>query len=114
MARSLVRALNRPCTVDKVIDEKYGPAGTYCDIAIFDKAYKNVEYGDAFLKMANQLPKPEAVEYAKEICNYVYDTYGRFPAHSNPLQLPGVWRTVEFEVAPGHSGRWEAAAVTKL
>lgn len=41
--------------------------------------------------MANQPPRPEAVEYAKEICNYIYDIYGRFPAHSNAFHLPGVW-----------------------
>ena len=77
--------------VDQVIEEKYGPAGTYGDNAIFDKAYRKPEYGDAFLKMANRRPKPEAVEYAKEICNYIYDTYGRFPAHANAFHLPGVW-----------------------
>ena len=47
--------------------------------------------GDAFLKMANQRPKADAVAYAKEICNYIYDTYGRFPAHANAFHLPGVW-----------------------
>ena len=41
---------------------KYGPAGTYGDNAIFDRAYKKGEYGDAFLKMANQRPTPKVVE----------------------------------------------------
>jgi hypothetical protein len=77
--------------VDQVIEEKYGPGGTYGDDVIFDRAYKKNEYGDAFLKMANRRPKTEAVEYAKEICNYIYDTYGRFPAHANAFHLPGVW-----------------------
>lgn len=77
--------------VDQVIEEKYGPTGTYGDNSIFDLAYRKAEYGDAFLKMANRRPKPEAVAYAKEICNYIYDTYGRFPAHTNAFHLPGVW-----------------------
>ena len=77
--------------VDRVIEEKYGPAGTYGDHAIFDRAYKKGEYGDAFLKMASRRPTPQAVEYAKEICNYIYDTYGRFPAHVNAFHVPGVW-----------------------
>jgi hypothetical protein len=77
--------------VDQVIEEKYGPAGTYGDNSIFGRAYNKQEHGDAFLKMANRRPKPEAVEYAKEICNYIYDTYGRFPAHANAFHLPGVW-----------------------
>jgi hypothetical protein len=41
--------------------------------------------------MASQRPTPQVVEYAKEICNYIYDTYGRFPAHVNAFHLPGVW-----------------------
>ena len=77
--------------VDQVIEEKYGPAGTYGDRDIFNRAYKKREYGDAFLTMANQRPKSDVVEYTKEICNYIYNTYGRFPAHSNAFHLPGVW-----------------------
>lgn len=77
--------------VDQVIEEKYGPQGTYGDAEIFDRAYGKAEYGDAFLKMANRRPTPQAVEYAKEICNYMYDTYGRFPAHANAFHVPGVW-----------------------
>lgn len=77
--------------VDQLIEEKYGPAGTYGDSDIFDRAYKKAEYGEAFLKMAGKRPRPEAVEYAKEICNYIYDTYGRFPAHANAFHFPGVW-----------------------
>ncbi len=77
--------------VDQLIEEKYGPAGTYGDSDIFDRAYRKAEYGEAFLKMAGKRPRPEAVEYAKEICNYIYDTYGRFPAHANAFHFPGVW-----------------------
>jgi hypothetical protein len=77
--------------VDQVIEEKYGPAGTYGDREIFGRAYRKAEDGDAFLKMAAKRPKPEAVEYTKEICNYIYDTYGRFPAHANAFHFPGVW-----------------------
>jgi hypothetical protein len=77
--------------VDRVIEEKYGPIGTYGDSTIFDRAYKKAEDGDAFLKMANKRPTPQVVEYTKEICNYIWDTYGRFPAHVNAFHLPGVW-----------------------
>ncbi len=77
--------------VDRVIEEKYGPLGTYGDHTVFDRAYQKGEYGDAYLKMAGQRPKPEAVEYTKEICNYIYDTYGRFPAHAGAFHVPGVW-----------------------
>jgi hypothetical protein len=77
--------------VDQVIEEKYGPDGTYGASDIFNRAYSKAEYGDAFLKMANRRPTQRAVEYAKEICNYLYDTYGRFPAHANAFHFPGVW-----------------------
>jgi hypothetical protein len=77
--------------VDRVVEEKYGPAGTYGDHAVFDRAYQNAQYGDDYLKMAARPPSPDAVAYTKEICNYIYDTYGRFPAHTNAFHLPGVW-----------------------
>ena len=77
--------------VDQVIEEKYGPAGTYGDKAIFDGSYRQPAFGDEFLKMANRRPSAEAIDYTKEICNYIYDMYGRFPAHVNAFHLPGVW-----------------------
>ena len=29
--------------------------------------------------------------YTKQICNYIYDTYGRFPAHTDAWNMPGIW-----------------------
>jgi hypothetical protein len=77
--------------VERVLEEKYGPAGTYGDSSVFDRSYRKSDYGDAYLKMAATRPSKKAVDYAKEICNYIYDTYGRFPAHTNAFHLPGVW-----------------------
>ena len=34
---------------------------------------------------------PEAIEYTKEICRYLVETYGRFPAHTDAFHLPGIW-----------------------
>ena len=31
------------------------------------------------------------MEYTKEICRYLYETYGRFPAHTDAFNLPGLW-----------------------
>lgn len=31
------------------------------------------------------------IRYAKEICSYVYETYGRFPAHVDAFHVPGTW-----------------------
>ena len=33
----------------------------------------------------------EQVQYTKDICNYIYDTYGRFPAHVDAWYTPGMW-----------------------
>lgn len=76
--------------VDKVIEEKYGSGGAYDDRAVFARAYRKSEYADDFLKNAGH-PGPQAVQYCKDICNYVFDTYHRFPAHVNAFHVPGVW-----------------------
>ena len=34
---------------------------------------------------------PQSIEYAKEICNYLFETYGRFPAHVDAFYVPGIW-----------------------
>lgn len=94
--------------VDRVIEEKYGPSGTYGDQKIFDRSYLKPEYGDAYLKMSARRPTPEAIGYAKEICNYIYDTYGRFPAHTNAIHVPGVWLQIshlELEFYEKYFGR---------
>src|SRR5262245_28156196 len=77
--------------VDRVIEEKYGPSGTYGDHKVFDASYQKSEYGDSFLKMAAPRPSKEAIAYTKEIVNYLWNTYGRFPAHVNAFHVPGVW-----------------------
>ena len=34
---------------------------------------------------------PRQVEYVKDACNYLYETYGRFPAHVDAFYAPGMW-----------------------
>jgi hypothetical protein len=52
--------------------------------------YRTSAAADAFLTKADP-PQKENVEYAREVCNYIYDTYGRFPAHVNSFYCPGMW-----------------------
>ena len=59
----------------------------------------------------NQAPHhpPEAVEYTKEICRYLVETYGRFPAHTDAFYLPGTWvqfshLEIEYYERFGHPG----------
>ena len=76
--------------VDRFLDEKYGPASMYGDKARFAAPYANPASAEEYLK--HQTPfTPQSVEYAKEICNYLWDTYGRFPAHVDAFHTPGIW-----------------------
>jgi hypothetical protein len=76
--------------VDWVLEEKYGSQGTYTDAARFARTYRRVDDAEAFLRYAQPHPA-RTIEYVKVICNYIYDTYGRFPAHVDAFHLPGVW-----------------------
>jgi hypothetical protein len=76
--------------VDQVLEEKFGPNGTYVDAEVFAQSYKDQGLAESYLKDAGR-PSAAAIEYTKEICRYLVDTYGRFPAHTDPFHLPGVW-----------------------
>ncbi len=76
--------------VDRVLAQKFGAGGAYADAALFGRAYRKGADADWYLKHGERYPA-EGVAYAKEICNYVWDTYGRFPAHVDALYTPGTW-----------------------
>jgi hypothetical protein len=76
--------------VDRVLEEKFGNQGTYRDVAQFARAYRSVGNAEAYLKVA-QSYSPKTIEYMKVLCSYIYDTYGRFPAHVDAFHVPGVW-----------------------
>jgi hypothetical protein len=76
--------------VDQVIEEKFGPGGAYADPEVFGQAYKDTASAEGYLRNAVHHP-PEAIEYTKEICRYLVETYGRFPAHTDAFYLPGTW-----------------------
>lgn len=76
--------------VDRVLEEKYGNQGTYRDKERFARSYKDYALVDKYFKFAGPYPK-KSVEYIREVCRYIFDTYGRFPAHVDAFYLPGVW-----------------------
>ena len=77
--------------VDRVVEEKYGAAGPcYGNPDLFARTYRRREDAEAYLGNATRFT-PEAIRYAKEICTYVDETYGRFPAHVDAFYTPGVW-----------------------
>ena len=76
--------------VERFLEEKYGEQGAYGDKEVFAKAYNSAAHSQQFLKTAEPFSK-KAIEYLKDIAGYIYDTYGRFPAHVDAWNLPGVW-----------------------
>jgi len=76
--------------VDAVLEEKFGPGGAYADAEVFAQAYKEKAHAEAYMRAAKP-PSPEAIAYTKEICRYVVEHYGRFPAHTDAFFLPGIW-----------------------
>jgi hypothetical protein len=75
--------------VDEVIAEKFGPHGIYSDEALFHRIY-NGEFGAKYLKEASAYAA-DVIACAHDICNYIYDTHGRFPAHAEAIHVPGAW-----------------------
>lgn len=76
--------------VDRVIAEKYDAEGAYGDAGVFAKPYRARAHAEAFLQRASRY-SPKAIQYTKDVCNYIVDTYGRFPAHVDAFYTPGIW-----------------------
>jgi hypothetical protein len=76
--------------VDRVIADKYGPEGTYGDAGSFSRPYREPSSAEEYLRQATHYT-PRAVDYVKEVCGYIHETYGRFPAHVDAFHFPGVW-----------------------
>jgi len=76
--------------VDAVIERKFKqPGGHFTDPKYYDKVLKPGLAGP-YLK---ELPhySSETIACVKDICNYIYKTYKRFPAHAPAMYVPGVW-----------------------
>jgi hypothetical protein len=80
---------NMDDAVDAVVAEKEGKHGVYNDHKDFNRVFKP-PWGEEFLK---EVPhdRPDAIKVTKDICNYIHDTYDRFPAHVEAMYVPGIW-----------------------
>jgi hypothetical protein len=76
--------------VDKVLEDKFGSQGMYRPDELFKLQYRSAGSAGEFVRAAQSYSK-ESIQYVKDICNYIYDTYGRFPAHVNAFHTPGLW-----------------------
>jgi len=73
--------------VDAVVEAKFGSGGLYDPQSESASAFANrhevvsgvPHYSDAL------------VQCVKDICNYIYETYGRFPSHVDAISTPGCW-----------------------
>lgn len=75
--------------VEEVMAGKFGPKGIYKDADLFTRIYKG-DYGARYLKEAHEYGD-DVVGCATDICEYIYKTHGRFPAHVDAIHAPGVW-----------------------
>lgn len=78
--------------VDAVMAGKFGPQGIYKDAATFSAIYKE-DYGGRYLAEAAEYAG-DVVECVRDVCTYIHDTHGRFPAHCEAIHVPGVWLQV--------------------
>jgi len=111
--------------VDRVLEQKYSKeGGAYGDLEVFGRSYRRREDAKAYLDQGTKYA-PDVVEYVKETCNYVYDTYGRFPAHVDAFYTPGMWLQLshlemeyydrffdpaQYELQRAHDELWHGAA----
>ena len=110
--------------VDAVVAKKFGPQGTFNPESGKPAPYLDRE---TFLRGVPRTPE-KTIECTKDICNYIWNTYGRFPAFVDPM-LMYIWiqaQHIELDFydkyyKPGaylsthknHMARWHAAAVAR-
>ena len=75
--------------IDAILEEKYGQAGRYSDPKYYGQTM-NAERTAQFLREASH-PEEGVVDCVRAICNYIYRTYDRFPAHCHAIDSSGVW-----------------------
>jgi hypothetical protein len=75
--------------VDAVVSDKFGPHGIYSDEALFARIYKG-DFGARYLGEASAYGE-DVIACTRDICTYIYETHGRFPAHIEAIHVPGVW-----------------------
>jgi len=80
--------------IDGVLEGLCPPYVTDMDAAVdqlIEEKLSVAYAGEAFGPARERTHPPEAIAYTKEICRYLVETYGRFPAHTDAFHLPGIW-----------------------
>jgi len=75
--------------IDALLESKYGPAGVYSN----PENFFGVQKPGVTKRFLEEVPhySPNVIACVKDICNYIWETYGRFPAHVDAMFVPGVW-----------------------
>jgi hypothetical protein len=78
---------NMDAAVDAIVEGKFGPGGLYDPDAPPASAFRQHH------EVISGVPRysDALVQCVKDICNYIYDTYGRFPSHVDAITTPGCW-----------------------
>jgi hypothetical protein len=78
---------NMDAAVDAVVAGKFASGGLYDPEAGAPSAFKNHH------EVVKGVPRysDALVQCVKDICNYIYETYGRFPSHVDAITTPGCW-----------------------
>ena len=71
---------------------KFGPTASTPTRPLFDRIYKG-DFGERYLQEASDYAA-DVIACTRDICTYIYETHGRFPAHSDAIHVPGVWLQV--------------------
>jgi hypothetical protein len=74
--------------IDAILEKKVGPTGLYEDPRFFSRSLKPELVRD-FLEQTPRYDE-DTVACVRAICNYIYDRYGRFPAHCNAIEATGI------------------------
>jgi hypothetical protein len=75
--------------VQAVVDSKFKAGGAYSDAEPFRRMFQG-NRGDLYLKEVPHY-RDEVIACAKDLCTYIYERHGRFPAHCDAIYAPGVW-----------------------
>jgi len=73
--------------VDAVVEAKFASGGLYDPEGKPASAFANHH------ELVSGVPRysDALVQCVKDICNYIYETYGRFPSHVDAISTPGCW-----------------------
>jgi hypothetical protein len=75
--------------VDALIAVKYGPHGLYKDPSLLERVFRP-GLAETFVAEVHHY-SDDIVNCVKDVCQYILDTYGRFPAHVDAIYVPGIW-----------------------